>query len=88
MKLIEQLLISYRVLSKAKCILELFSQEEMIYSSLSERQDKLGRYSTETGMRKATFEDIGDGVYFKVIGELPGTDNKFSIQYLYDISVN
>lgn len=84
---IEQLFDFYtEYYQKQNVFLELFSQEEMIYSSLSERQDKLGRYSTETGMRKATFEDIGDGVYFKVIGELPGTDNKFSIQYLYDIS--
>ncbi len=58
----------------------------MIYSSLPEPSDKLGYSFTETGVRKATFENIDDGVYFKVIGELPGTNNKFSIQYIYDIS--
>ncbi|AGL00136.1 HAMP domain-containing sensor histidine kinase [Desulfoscipio gibsoniae] len=86
---IEQLFNFYaEYYQKQGVYLELLSQGKIIYSNLPERSNKLTSYAIEPGIRKATFQNIGDSVYFKVVGELPGTDNRFSIQYLHDISGN
>lgn len=86
---IEQLFNFYaEYYQKQGVYLELLSQGKIIYSNLPERSNKLTSYTIRPGIRKATFQNIGDSVYFKVVGELPGTDNRFNIQYLHDISGN